>query len=105
MKKNNSKVALAIIVGLSFLLGLSWGHIRYQHHEIQALRCKPLHFNEPAIFLEIPKWRQYTRHAVKMEVEPHRAEIEAIKQIMRLEREEQLRALQEQVDRLKSIHK
>lgn len=102
--KNNPKAAVSIIVGLSLLLGLSLGHIQHQYQEMQALKSKPSRFNESAILLEIPKWRQHTKHAIQLELQSRRAEIEAIKQIMRLEREEQLRELRTEVERVKAMY-
>jgi hypothetical protein len=101
--KNNLKTALILITTLSLLLGLSLGQIHRQYRQIQVLQQQSQAFDLEPIYIEIPEWRQNCRNAIDQELEASRAEIEAAKEMMRMEREAQLRELREQVERVREM--
>ena len=110
--QNNLKGAMAVIAVLGLLLGLSIGQHYRQYRQIKALErqlttlptstSRPhCRLNEPNIII-IESDRNTVRHE---HWEAQRAEIEAIKEKMRAEREAQLAELHRQIEQVREMWK
>lgn len=107
--QNNIKPAVLIIAVLSLLLGLSIGQHARQYRQIKSLEHKlaaPTVIIQSECRLGKPKalFIQTKAGIIKQEIwEAQRAEIEAIKETMRAEREAQLKELRQEVEHVRQM--
>lgn len=93
----NVKPAVWIIAALSLLLGLSLGQIDRQYRQIQNL--------ESSFGILEPMQIRVEMNHCNRDFNIIRTEIEVAKEMMRLEREAQLRELHEQIKMVRQMHR
>lgn len=100
--QNKIKPAVLIIAVLSLLLGLSIGQHYRQYRYIKALESRTLNFSPIQVHINRNHCNRNFR-STRVEIETQRAEIEAIKEQMRMERELQLQELHAQIEKVKQM--